>query len=175
MDRSSNFFVGSIPDSFGQLNMVTYLNLSHNTFKGSIPRQLKKLKGLESLDLSFNNLSSNIPMFLANFTFLTTLNLSFNRLEGKIPEGGIFTNLTLQSLIGNAELCGALRLHFPSCLDRSHPRKLHLLQFLLPTLTLFFGIIAICILWVTKIHKKGGDTTSLDSTNVIGHQIVSHH
>ncbi|CAM0943863.1 unnamed protein product [Alopecurus aequalis] len=176
MDLSSNLLTESIPGTFGQLNMLTHLNLSHNSFKGSIPGQLEKLKGLTSLDLSSNNLSGTIPMFLANLTYLTTLNLSFNRLEGQIPKGGVFSNLTLRSLIGNAELCGAPRLGFPACLDISHSSNRHLLQFLLPTVTLAFGAIAIYIyLWFEKKLKKGDDKASVDPNDTIGHQIVSYH
>uniref|UniRef100_A0A8R7P1A1 non-specific serine/threonine protein kinase n=1 Tax=Triticum urartu TaxID=4572 RepID=A0A8R7P1A1_TRIUA len=176
IDISSNLLIGSIPETFGQLSMLTYLNLSHNSFKGSIPVQLEKVKSLASLDLSFNNLSGTIPMFLANLTYLNTLNLSFNRLEGQIPEGGVFSNLTLKSLVGNPGLCGAPRLKFPPCLDRNHSSKSHLLPFLLPTLILAFGAIAIYLyLWFRKKLKKGKDNVSVDPTDAIGHQIVSYH
>ncbi|KAM3318495.1 hypothetical protein ACQJBY_035952 [Aegilops geniculata] len=175
MDVSSNFLIGSIPNSFGQLNMLTYLNLSHNSFNSSIPSPLEKLKSLASLDLSFNNLSGTIPLFLANLTYLTTLNLSFNSLEGQIPEGGVFSNLTTQSLIGNIGLCGDTRLRFPPCLDRSPSSKRHLLQFLLPILALAFGAIAIFVfIWTRGKLKKGDGETSVDPTNVLGHQIISY-
>uniref|UniRef100_A0ACD5ZJ34 Uncharacterized protein n=1 Tax=Avena sativa TaxID=4498 RepID=A0ACD5ZJ34_AVESA len=176
MDLSCNLLTGSIPETFGQLNMLTNVNLSHNSFKGSIPEQLEKLKSLASLDLSYNNLSGTIPVFLSNFTYLATLNLSFNCLEGPIPEGGVFSNITLQSLTGNVGLCGATRLRFPPCLQQSHSTKRHLLQFLLPTLTLAFGAIAIYIyLWFGKKLKKGEDKASIGSNDILGHQIISYH
>ncbi|KAF7069366.1 hypothetical protein CFC21_075007 [Triticum aestivum] len=174
MDVSSNFLIGSIPNSFGQLNMLTYLNLSHNSFNSSIPSPLEKLKSLASLDLSFNNLSGTIPMFLANLTYLTTLNLSFNSLEGQIPEGGVFSNLTSQSLIGNIGLCGDTRLRFPPCLDRSPSSKRHLLQFLLPILALAFAIAIFVFIWTRRKLKKADGETSVDPTNVLGHQIISY-
>ncbi|KAM3280341.1 hypothetical protein ACQJBY_047243 [Aegilops geniculata] len=176
MDLSSNFLLGSIPESFGQLNMLSYINLSHNSFKGSIPGSLENLRSLASFDLSFNNLSGTIPIFLANFTYLTMLNLSFNRLEGQIPEGGVFSNTTLQSLTGNVGLCGAPRLQFPPCLHISRSSNRHLLQFLLPTLTLAFGAIAICLyLLFGKKLKMGEKKTFIDPNNVVGHPIVSYH
>lgn len=176
MDLSSNFLIGKIPESFGQLNMLTYLNLSCNSFEGSILGNLKKLKGLDTLDLSFNNLSGTIPIFLANFTYLTTLNLSFNRLEGQIPKGGVFSNLPLQCLVGNAGLCGAPRLRFSSCLERPHLTNRHLLQFQLPTLILAFVAIAICLyLWFGKKLEKREEEASIDPTDAIGHRIVSYH
>ncbi|KAM3318504.1 hypothetical protein ACQJBY_035958 [Aegilops geniculata] len=176
MDLSSNFLVGSIPESFGQLNMLTFINLSHNSFKGFIPGTLEKLKGLASLDLSSNDLSGSIPMFFANFSYLTILNLSFNNLEGQIPEGGVFSNLTFQSLIGNDGLCGAPRLGFLTCLDMPRSSNRKLLQILIPTLTLVVGAIAICIyLWSRKKLNMGNEITVDDLTNVAGYQIVSYH
>ncbi|KAF7060935.1 hypothetical protein CFC21_067675 [Triticum aestivum] len=175
MDISSNLLTGSIPRSLGQLNMLTYLNLSHNSLENSIPGTFEKLKSLASLDLSFNNLSGTIPKFLANFTYLTILNLSFNRLEGQIPEGGIFSNLTVQSLIGNAGLCGAPRLRFSPCLGRSPSTAIHFPLFLLPTLILAVVAIAICVyLWLEKKIKKDECNASLNPTNVMGHQIISY-
>ncbi|KAF7046251.1 hypothetical protein CFC21_055293 [Triticum aestivum] len=176
MDLSSNFFLGSIPQSIGQLKMLAYLNLSHNSFGGPIENPLQKLTNLVSLDLSFNNLSGTIPMFLANFTNLTTLNLSFNRLEGQIPEGGVFSNLLLQSLTGNAGLCGAPRLGFLPCVDESHSTNKLSLEFLLPIAMVVFGCIATCLyLWINKKHKnKRGVKMYVDPTDGIGHQIVSY-
>jgi hypothetical protein len=176
IDLSSNLLLGSIPESFGELKMLTYLNLSCNAFKGSIPGPLKKLKDLASLDLSYNNLTGTIPMFLANFTYMKILNLSYNRLEGPIPEGGVFSNLTLQSLIGNAGLCGAPRLRILPCLESSHPNYRHLLKFILPTLTLAFSSIAIYMyIWFRKKIKSGEDKAYVDPTDVVGHQRVSYH
>ncbi|CAM0958870.1 unnamed protein product [Alopecurus aequalis] len=176
MDLSSNFLVGSIPKSIGELKMLTYLNLSHNSFGGPIGDPLQKLNNLASLDLSFNNISGTIPMFLENFTVLIILNLSFNMLEGQIPEGGVFSNLSLQSLIGNAGLCGAPRLGFSPCVNKSHSSNRHLLKFLVPIGTLAFGSIVIFLyLWTKKKLKTEADTQlSLDSSDFIGHQIVSY-
>jgi len=176
MDISSNLLKGSIPESIGQLRMLTYLNLSHNLFGGLMPDPLQKLTSLASLDLSFNNISGTIPMFLANFTALTTLNLSFNMLEGQIPVGGVFANLSLQSLIGNAGLCGDLRLEFVSYVDKSHASSRHLLRFLLPIATIAVGSIAIFLhLWSRKNLKNMEDMrNSFDSADSIGHQIVTY-
>uniref|UniRef100_A0ACD6A8R0 Uncharacterized protein n=1 Tax=Avena sativa TaxID=4498 RepID=A0ACD6A8R0_AVESA len=176
IDLSSNFLIGSIPESIGQLKMLTYLNLSHNRFIGHMDDPLQKLTNLASLDLSFNNISGTIPTFLANFTDLTTLNLSFNRLEGQIPEGGVFTNLPLQSLIGNAGLCGAPRLGFSPCPGKPHTSNGHFLEILLPLATILFGSIAIFLYLLIgkKLKSKVEIKNYGDPTNDIGHQIVSY-
>ncbi|CAN6373674.1 unnamed protein product, partial [Urochloa humidicola] len=178
MDFSSNSLLGSIPESFGQLRILTCLNLSHNLFQESIPDSFHELTSLTSLDLSSNTLSGTIPMFLANFNYLTTLNLSFNKLEGKIPEGGVFSNITLQSLIGNAGLCGAPRLGFSPCLGKSHSNNMQFLRLLLLTgATIVFGSSAILIYLQTKRGHKGKQVQGsvIDSCNVSRNMLVSYH
>uniref|UniRef100_A0ACD5W8B3 Uncharacterized protein n=1 Tax=Avena sativa TaxID=4498 RepID=A0ACD5W8B3_AVESA len=176
MDISSNFLRESIPKSIGQLKMLTYLNLSHNSFRGNMQDPLQNLTNLASLDLSFNHISGTIPMFLANFTDLITLNLSFNMLEGQIPEGGVFSNLALQSLIGNAKLCGAPHLGFLPCVEKSHSSSRHFPKFLLPIFIVAFGSIStILYLWArNKLTNKTDIRISFDSIDGIGHQIVSY-
>ncbi|CAL4990874.1 unnamed protein product [Urochloa decumbens] len=174
---SFNFFLGSIPESFGQLKMLTFLNLSHNSFDDSIPDSFQELTSLEWLDLSYNNLSGNIPMFLANFTDLVTLNLSFNNLVGKIPDGGVFSNISLQSLIGNVGLCGVPRLGFSSCLEKPHSNTKHLLRFLLPAVTIAVGCAAPFVYHIRKkLQNKGEVEDSVtDPDNVILHGSLSYH
>ncbi|EEE54157.1 hypothetical protein OsJ_00967 [Oryza sativa Japonica Group] len=176
IDLSSNSLLGSIPESFGQIRMLTYLNLSHNSFGDSIPYSFQELANLATLDLSSNNLSGTIPKFLANFTYLTALNLSFNRLEGQIPDGGVFSNITLQSLIGNAALCGAPRLGFSPCLQKSHSNSRHFLRFLLPVVTVAFGCMVICIfLMIRRKSKNKKEDSSHTPGDDMNHLIVTYH
>jgi hypothetical protein len=158
--------------------MLTYLNLSHNSFGDSIPYSFQELTSLATLDLSSNNLSGTIPEFLANFTYLTTLNLSFNRLEGKIPDGGVFSNITLQSLIGNSALCGAPRLGFLPCLQKSHSNSRHFLKFLLAAIAVASGSTLICIFLMIrrKCKNKTKDSSHTPGDiNVMNHTIVTYH
>ncbi|KAL6620182.1 hypothetical protein ACP70R_035321 [Stipagrostis hirtigluma subsp. patula] len=178
IDLSSNILIGNIPNSFGQLKMLTKLNLSHNSFEGMIPGSFHELTNLALLDLSSNNLSGTIPMFIANFTYLTTLNLSFNKLEGKLPEGGIFSSITLQYLIGNAGLCGAPRLGFPPCLEKSHSIDRHFLKFLLPAATIAFGSIVLCVyLMIRRVHKnkRKVQASVVGTSDVMSHRLLSYH
>jgi serine/threonine protein kinase len=178
MDLSTNNFVGSLPDSMGQLQMMAYLNLSHNSFGDSIPQSFKKLSSLQNLDLSHNGISGTIPEYLSNFTILTILNLSYNKLNGQIPEGGVFSNITLQSLMGNAGLCGASRLGFPPCSAKSHTSSAHghKMRFLLPTIIIIILVALACFLYVMfrrKINKR--EETSACMVDMISHQLVSYH
>ncbi|WVZ99473.1 hypothetical protein U9M48_044764, partial [Paspalum notatum var. saurae] len=172
IDISYNFLHGSIPESFGKLRMITYLNLSHNSFEDSIPNSLQELTSLASLDLSSNNLSGTIPMYLSNFTYLETLNLSFN------PEGGVFLNITLQSLIGNAGLCGAPRLGFLPCPRKSdsHNRRLVVLVLPVVTATIFCSVLCGYLMIKLNLTKKRGIQASVfDPNDLMSHRLVSYH
>ncbi|KAJ1275775.1 hypothetical protein BS78_05G162200 [Paspalum vaginatum] len=176
IDFSANFLLGSIPQSFGQIRMLEYLNLSHNTFDDSIPDSFQYLTNLVTLDLSSNHLSGTIPKFLANFTYLTSLNLSFNSLQGKIPEGGVFSNITLQSLIGNVALCGAPRLGFSPCLQKSHSNARQLLRIVIPIVSISFAFTIICIfLLMRKKHRNNIEPSSHTPDNAMSHRLVSYH
>jgi len=177
IDLSTNQLLGHLPDSFGQLQMLTYLNLSSNSFQDSIPNSFGKLASMETLDLSYNNLSGSIPVYLASFTYLINLNLSFNKLQGRVPEGGIFSNISLESLLGNDALCGATRLGFPPCTVISHSMNGRILKFVLPAALAAFGALAVC-LYVTvrrKAKNPAATTGSSDVTDAISHRLVSYH
>jgi hypothetical protein len=138
--------------------MMIYLNLSRNLFQGSIPDSLGKLLNIEELDLSNNVLSGVIPKALANLSYLANLNLSFNRLDGQIPEGGVFSSITLESLMGNNALCGLPTLGIAPCQSKTnHSRsKQQLLKVLLPAVLAFFiSVSCLCMLVRIKINRKG--------------------
>ncbi|WVZ49390.1 hypothetical protein U9M48_000756 [Paspalum notatum var. saurae] len=176
IDLASNFLFGSILESFGQITMLAYLNLSHNIFDNSIPDSFKYLTNLATLDLSSNNLFGTIPKFLANFTYLTTLNLSFNSLQDNIPEGGVFSNITLQSLIGKAALCGAPRLGFSPCHQKSHSNNIHPLKFLIPAITVPFSTVVVCIfLLMRRKHRNTKEASSHAPCNAMSRRLISYH
>ncbi|KAK1614534.1 hypothetical protein QYE76_020051 [Lolium multiflorum] len=178
IDLSSNLLSGSLPYSFGQIAIpLTYLNLSHNSFKNLIPDSFGRLTSLEALDLSSNNLSGVIPNYLANFTYLSYLNLSYNRLEGQIPNGGVFSNITLQSLVGNVGLCGAPRLGLSLCIDKSQPTSgRHILKFILSAVIIGVGASVACLyIMIKNKNKQHAYVASTGMTDLIGHRLVSYH
>ncbi|CAO2193788.1 unnamed protein product [Urochloa humidicola] len=106
IDVSDNALNGGIPQSIGDLILLSAVNMSHNALTGLIPSQLGMLRQLESLDLSSNDLSGEIPQALASLDFLSMLNLSYNKLEGRIPESPHFLTFSNLSFLGNVGLCG---------------------------------------------------------------------
>uniref|UniRef100_A0A0E0RC74 non-specific serine/threonine protein kinase n=1 Tax=Oryza rufipogon TaxID=4529 RepID=A0A0E0RC74_ORYRU len=171
-----NELVGTIPSLLGNLPMLSELDLSDSNLSGHIPVELGTLTKLtlEVLDLSYNNLSGTIPKYLANFTYLTTLNLSSNKLKGEIPNGGVFSNITLISLMGNAALCGLPRLGFLPCLDKSHSTNgSHYLKFILPAITIAVGALALCLYQMTrKKIKRKLDTITPTSYRLVSYQEI---
>uniref|UniRef100_A0A453Q713 Protein kinase domain-containing protein n=1 Tax=Aegilops tauschii subsp. strangulata TaxID=200361 RepID=A0A453Q713_AEGTS len=177
LDLSRGNLEGEIPPEVGLMQELSYLHLEANNLTGAIPYTFEHLVSLATLDLSSNNLSGTIPMFLANFSYLTTLNLSFNKLEGQIPGGGVFSNLTLQSLTGNAGLCGSPSLGFSPCLEKHPSVNRNFLKILLPAIGVAFGALGI-FLYVSmrRRHKRKGEVkASTDPSDIICHQLVSHH
>ncbi|KAL6842104.1 hypothetical protein ACP4OV_028083 [Aristida adscensionis] len=177
IDLSNNQLVGHLPNSFSN-QMLTYLNLSHNSFDDSIPDAFQHLINLEALDLSSNNLSGTIPSYFANFSYLSSLNLSFNNLEGQVPIGGVFSNITLQSLMGNVRLCGGPpHLGFSPCPYNPHQTHgRHFLKYVIPIVTIAFCAIIISLYLIRrKTIKKPDDRASISMADVINHRSVTYH
>nr|XP_010939782.2 probable LRR receptor-like serine/threonine-protein kinase At3g47570 [Elaeis guineensis] len=180
MDLSANQFSGIIPSAIGQLQMLEFLDMSHNLFQGPIPQTFGGLISIKYLNLSSNDLTGAIPRSLANLRYLTGLNLSFNRLEGKIPNGSIFSNLTIQSLKGNAGLCGAPKLGFPPCPENatvSNPRGRHVLKVALTVSASMLLLVAcfsvLLVLLARRRRKKTTASTHPPSLN--DHRLISYH
>jgi len=178
IDLSSNIFVGSLPGSFGQLQTLTNLNLSHNSFNDSVPDSYGNLRSLKSLDLSYNDLSGTIPGYLAKLTELAILNLSFNELHGQIPEGGVFANITLQSLIGNSALCGVSRLGFLPCQSNYHSsnngRRI-LISSILASTILVGALVSCLYVLIRKKMKKQEMVVSAGIVDMTSYRLVSYH
>ncbi|KAG6538337.1 receptor kinase-like protein Xa21 [Zingiber officinale] len=123
IDVSYNQLTGDIPPAIAQCQVLQNLYLQMNLFQGSIPSTFSQLKGIQILDISNNNLSGNVPDFLWSFPDMTYLNLSFNNLQGELPRDGIFSNVTVFSVVGNKGLCGGVpELGLAPCsMGKKHP------------------------------------------------------
>ncbi|KAJ1257105.1 hypothetical protein BS78_K224300 [Paspalum vaginatum] len=178
IDLSSNTFASSLPVTFGRLRALINLNLSHNSFNGSVPDSYGSLTSLKALDLSYNDLSGTIPGYLATFTDLAILNLSFNNLHGQIPAGGVFANITLESLIGNSALCGASRLGFLPCRSNHHHSSNNgrILIFSILASVILVGAVATCLYMLLRKKSKGQElVASAGMIDMNSYTLVSYH
>lgn len=85
--------ISSLPDGFGNLTHLTYLDLAENQFT-AVPECIKQVKGLQNLDISMSSISGELPEWISELTNLSSLYLQENEFEGMIP-AAYFTNLTI--------------------------------------------------------------------------------
>ncbi|CAM6109723.1 unnamed protein product [Calypogeia fissa] len=104
--------VGTIPENIAGIVSLLSLNLSHNKLDGRLPLQIGNLNKLQMLDLSRNNLSGQLPANMENMTSLSNFNVSYNNFSGPLPSGLRFDTFSLNSYLGDSDLCG---LPFSAC------------------------------------------------------------
>ncbi|KAL3629612.1 hypothetical protein CASFOL_026834 [Castilleja foliolosa] len=83
----SNNKITALPNDFGGLGSLKFLNLSYNQITGIIPSSIGNFAHLRRLDFSFNNFHGCIPEAISSLTKLQVLSLSNNRLDSIIPLG----------------------------------------------------------------------------------------
>eukprot|EP01117_Protostelium_nocturnum_P001787 TRINITY_DN1223_c0_g1_i1.p1 TRINITY_DN1223_c0_g1~~TRINITY_DN1223_c0_g1_i1.p1 ORF type:complete len:1266 (+),score=410.12 TRINITY_DN1223_c0_g1_i1:83-3880(+) len=83
IDLKSNNLVGSIPDSIGELKMMTDLALGDNLLSGAIPRSISQCNELLRLSLTSNRLSGTLPDFPPSLSLLA---VDENSIGGPIPD-----------------------------------------------------------------------------------------
>ncbi|GJT69335.1 kinase-like domain-containing protein [Tanacetum coccineum] len=99
----SNNLEGHIPSCLGKCKELTVLSLRDNRLSGKIPKQILQLPSLTiGLDLSQNSLSSSIPLDIKDLKMMNILDLSYNNLSGTITNSlGECVSLTTLNLQGN--------------------------------------------------------------------------
>ncbi|KAK7329900.1 hypothetical protein VNO77_24082 [Canavalia gladiata] len=154
IDVSMNNLSGSIPPQLESCIALEYLNLSGNSFEGPLPYSLGQLLYIRALDVSSNQLTGVIPKSLQLSSSLKKLNFSFNKFSGNISNEGAFSDLTIDSFLGNYALCGPFK-----GMQHCHKKhSYHLVFLLIPTL--LFGTPLLCMFFryfmviKTKVRKR---------------------
>ncbi|XP_030969921.1 receptor-like protein EIX1 [Quercus lobata] len=142
LDLSANDFMGiQIPEFFGMLENLIYLNLSDASFSGRIPPHLGNLSSLIHLDLKYNgyfspnlNMSSILPLnFLDYFSPLSSRNMdwlsSLSSLKYLDMTGVNFSGVGADWLQAVNTLPSLLELHLYSCELESLPLSLPFVNF----------------------------------------------
>lgn len=153
IDVSMNNFSGGIPPQLENCIALEYLNLSGNFFEGPLPYTLGQLPYIQSLDISSNQLNGTIPESLQLCSYLKALNFSFNKFSGNVSNKGAFSSLTIDSFLGNNNLCGPFK-----GMQQCHRKKsYHLVFLLVPVLLFGTPVICMCrnsIIIKSKVKKK---------------------
>lgn len=84
LELSYTNFSGKLPDSIGNLRMLSSLRLFGCNFSGPIPSSVSNLSHLVSIDLSVNHFTGSLPPFSLSGN-LTSISFRGNSLMGKIP------------------------------------------------------------------------------------------
>jgi len=112
LDLSSCDFSGGIPKSFGNACALRSLDMSRNSLSEEFPRIIHHLSGcarysLEKLDLNMNQINGTLPDF-STFTSLRELNLCENKLNGEIPKDIQFSPKLQKLYMNSNSLKGVL-------------------------------------------------------------------
>ncbi|PPS17203.1 hypothetical protein GOBAR_AA03351 [Gossypium barbadense] len=163
-------------------NIPMEVGLSNNILHGHIPESFGGLISLEFLDICNNNLSDVIPKSLEKLFYLKYFNMSFNRLEGEIPIEGYFSNFSSTSFLKNYALCGPPGLLVPPCKNDIHENSkmtlLHAFRYGLPTIGIVIVLIVLTIMY-GRCQSRGttlpiqDDLLSLKTLRRISHYELS--
>nr|XP_028945715.1 receptor-like protein 6 [Malus domestica] len=108
IDISGSNFTGSIPRSAGHLHQLVYFDLSRNKFNGSVPSS-SMAKNLTLINLSHNQLTGQInSTHWENLTNLMYLNLRSNQLDGFISPSLLSLPVLQQLQLSNNHFSGQL-------------------------------------------------------------------
>ncbi|XP_061999294.1 receptor-like protein 7 [Rosa rugosa] len=101
IDLSFNYQLdGSLPE-FPRNGSLQYLDLSGTNFSGLLPNSIGNLKMLSSINIGGCNFTGPMPKSMTNLTQLVSLSMSENKLEGSIPSFSGANNVNFIDLSNN--------------------------------------------------------------------------
>ncbi|MFS7908446.1 putative protein kinase RLK-Pelle-LRR-XI-1 family [Helianthus anomalus] len=152
LNLSNNGFTGEIPVQLGRLNHLSFLDLSHNALIKEIPSGLFSMSNLGMLNLSHNKLSGNIPESSDSMNGLWSIDLSYNHLKGPLPKSKVFSNLTIEALQGNDDLCGNVTGLKQCALESRTPNRNHKLALVI-SLPLLGALLLGCLFGIFTFYS----------------------
>ncbi|CAI5521716.1 unnamed protein product [Closterium sp. Naga37s-1] len=80
-----NYFEGPIPSSWGNMKNLVQLHLNLNYFSGGLPDTFSQLTNMQKFYVSSNLLNSSFPTVVCTMKNLRELRLSYNHFTGSVP------------------------------------------------------------------------------------------
>ena len=109
---NGNSLSGPLPESLGDLDSLTHLQLSQSNLTGHLPSSIGNLGNLDFLDLSRTLINGDIPPGVGNLKKIRTFWIDDARLTGSIPDTlGSCSNLSYL-IVSNNQLTGTLPASF---------------------------------------------------------------
>ncbi|KAJ1263719.1 hypothetical protein BS78_09G207700 [Paspalum vaginatum] len=116
VDLSMNQLTGTIPESFGTLTNLSFLNLFQNRLTGEVPGSIASLPSLAFLHLWNNSLRGELPAELGKRTpLLRDIQIDDNNFSGPIPEGICDNKQLLVLTASGNRLTGPIPASLASC------------------------------------------------------------
>ncbi|KAF9597401.1 hypothetical protein IFM89_017747 [Coptis chinensis] len=150
----TNFFDGSIPDTFDPCLSLERFQVQNNGFSGDFPNGVWSLPKLKLIRAENNMFIGEIPDSIFKAVQLEQVQIDNNSFTGKVPNGlGLLkslyrfsASLNASFMEGNQDLCGPGLPH--SCADeRSHPASIHLNKLIFTLIVVAFaaGIVLVAV------------------------------
>ncbi|XP_028113910.1 receptor-like protein kinase [Camellia sinensis] len=109
LELSQNNFTGDIPESFGNLLNLRFINLYSSLMKGLIPESLFRIPHLDTVWLDVNELNGSIPLNVGNMSEIETDAYAlWTKLEGMYQSKTAWNKALLMRRLVNLKLKGGI-------------------------------------------------------------------
>lgn len=116
LNLRDNNLTGSITNwtGIGDLNNLTWIDLSVNSISGSLPAEIGNIQNVEMINFAWNSLEGGLPTTMGmlnsnGFAEMNEMSFEFNNMEGTLPsELGLLTKLRMFNFHMAGKISGSI-------------------------------------------------------------------